>query len=409
MMQDIEKLFRESLSDTELPYEAGAWEAMSAKLGPPKAPSSGAKWYIAAAAVAVVAGIAAIAAFNKEKPAVAKTSTPAPVAVTSAAKPGITTIEHHANTNHASGVPVAVNQLPNTVAGAPVNTPVTNPEIPTVMAAPASNPGISTPALPEPEDRKSPAAPAKLLAVSIPAHICSNEPVVISNPNASDLWVKLPGEEVKAVKGKQKATFTASKSGEIIINNGELTQKIEVSQAVSPDITGYNQLIYESGVPQLSFSTSAKLENAAWSSSVPAIETSEGFIVHPYHEDKVTVKLSGTDLNGCRVTEERTITIPEPHNLLAPEVFRPEGNISVNQSFMPFTLLQRDTPFELFIFDVKNGAQVFSTRDASRGWDGHDSRNGELVPLSSVWVWKVVLKNPLPGEAPVYSGTITRL
>ena len=115
------------------------------------------------------------------------------------------------------------------------------------------------------------------------------------------------------------------------------------------------------------------------------------------------------DKNGCAVSESKTITMKETYNLLAPTGFSPSNIDARLNRFMPYALLQRNTPFELIIIDTKNGATLFQTNDENNAWDGIDRRTGELVPVGSIWAWKVVLKYPQIGENPEYSGTITRL
>jgi hypothetical protein len=94
---------------------------------------------------------------------------------------------------------------------------------------------------------------------------------------------------------------------------------------------------------------------------------------------------------------------------MAPSGFRPNsGDIQTN-TFMPYALTQRNVNFELVVLDPRTGAVVFSSSDATQGWDGIDKRTGEMVKENSVWAWKVVIKNPNVGEPVEYKGTITRM
>jgi len=93
--------------------------------------------------------------------------------------------------------------------------------------------------------------------------------------------------------------------------------------------------------------------------------------------------------------------------LLAMNAFSPESFIPAKQTFMPRALVDRNTDFNLVIFD-QSGGIVFETNDASNAWDGIDKRNGQMVEANKTLVWKVAIKNPLDGEKPVYQGTVVR-
>ena len=92
---------------------------------------------------------------------------------------------------------------------------------------------------------------------------------------------------------------------------------------------------------------------------------------------------------------------------MAPTGFNPSGGDSRTNQFIPLALTMRDTPFEMVIMDPNNMTVLYKTSDASQGWNGIDSRTGQLVPTGSTWLWKVVMKKPLPGEPSEYKGLIT--
>ena len=73
---------------------------------------------------------------------------------------------------------------------------------------------------------------------------------------------------------------------------------------------------------------------------------------------------------------------------------------------MPFALTQRDVNFTLTIVDPRDNSVVYSTQDATKGWDGTDQRTGSMTPSETVYIWKVQLENPLPNERQVYAGTV---
>jgi hypothetical protein len=205
--------------------------------------------------------------------------------------------------------------------------------------------------------------------------------------------------------------FVANSPGVIKVMHNNITEQLTV---LVPDNKLYIEsdptLIYEQGIPTVKFTVSGNDQAVTWTSTIKNHEVkNEQFIVHPFKEKQVKVHASSTDKNGCAVSETKTITMKETYNLLAPTGFSPSNIDARLNRFMPYALLQRNTPFELIIIDTKNGATLFQTNDENNAWDGIDRRTGELVPEGSIWAWKVVLKYPQVGENPEYSGTITRL
>ena len=85
---------------------------------------------------------------------------------------------------------------------------------------------------------------------------------------------------------------------------------------------------------------------------------------------------------------------------MAYEAFRPNTS-----SFLPKALSVRATGFTMVVMNKNNGAIVYQTSDASRPWDGKDQNTGENV-ATDVYVWKVVLSNPLPNEKNIYQGLV---
>ncbi len=63
----------------------------------------------------------------------------------------------------------------------------------------------------------------------------------------------------------------------------------------------------------------------------------------------------------------------------------------------------------MVILDPTDGGIVFETSDASQPWDGIDKRDGKLVDIKKVYIWKVTIKFPETGEKSEYKGTITRI
>ena len=106
------------------------------------------------------------------------------------------------------------------------------------------------------------------------------------------------------------------------------------------------------------------------------------------------------------VVENKTISIPEEYNLNASKALDVNASDVRFNTFMPYALKERNTPFELYIYDARSGRVIFKTSDASNGWNGVDSNTGEMLKNGSTVLWKVILKNPNPGEQREYSGNL---
>jgi hypothetical protein len=145
--------------------------------------------------------------------------------------------------------------------------------------------------------------------------------------------------------------------------------------------------------------------------STNILNTSTGKNVELLAFDKgfAIVEVQATGTNGCTAKEKEMIQIPSDYNLLAVNAFNPQSQDSRNNTFMPFALTIRQTPFRLIVLDPDNGGLVFESTDASNAWDGIDRRDGKLVPSNKAYIWKVVIQHPVQGEKGEYRGTIVRM
>lgn len=169
-------------------------------------------------------------------------------------------------------------------------------------------------------------------------------------------------------------------------------------------------MLYENGIPTLKFKVTGNANNLSWNSNIKDSETKgDTYIVHPYTETSVEVKVANTNEAGCKVEEKQVVTLNERYNLLAPTAFDPMSSDPRNKTFMPYALTQRSVMFEMTIIDPRTGTKIYSTSDSSEGWTGIDQRTNEMVKGGSVWVWKVWIKNPNTGEPREYTGSITKL
>jgi len=410
MKENIERIVKEQLEHYELPYEAGAWEAMSRRLdGTPSTPFYR-KWWFAATVGTILVGSAAFFTLTNDQSAQKKDRQQ----LTAAADPATAASTKNTAVVNAAEAETATTTTPENEMrssdGGPVMmfTPPVETDYPDTPTLFDPRGGL---VMPMPAGSNGNPSDAKLSPVILPASVCQNEPFTIENPNSIDLQVKLPGGMEHVIPGKKSLQVTASEAGTITVRSGKIRETITVNAPASRlYIDADVSVLYENGIPTVKFEASGAESEVSWESNVAARSIDKNkLVLHPFKEKRVDVTASSTDQNGCVVTEKKTIYMQESYNLIAMEAFRPLSDISENRLFMPFALTLREAPFELTIFDPKTGAPVYKTNDPAAGWDGTDKRNGEMVPANSIWSWKVVMKNPLPGEQNVYSGTVTRL
>jgi len=405
MKENLERIIKQQLENYELPYDSGAWEQFSKRLdGTPSTPFYR-KWWFAASIGTVLVSSATYFALTSTE------STDNQVA------PKTEQIVSNNESNQSAGTAVSGNQngqssvkaiTTNTTEGSE-NTQTYTPNV--VSDEPERIPFIAPDIVKIPEVLPVDPNPqhTRFVKLTLPTAVCLNETFTIENPNDQVVTVTYPNGRTKLIQPKQSAEIKSSKSGAIQVETGRSTESITVNEATAQlyiDVDA--SLLYENGIPTLKFDVSGTDQSVSWESNVSATSSDKNhLVVHPYTEREVKVTANSTDANGCAVTENKTVTLNEVYNLMAPTGFNPSGGDSRTNQFIPFALTMRDTPFEMVIMDPNNMTVLYKTSDASQGWNGIDSRTGQLVPTGSTWLWKVVMKKPLLGEPSEYKGLIT--
>jgi len=112
------------------------------------------------------------------------------------------------------------------------------------------------------------------------------------------------------------------------------------------------------------------------------------------------------DTNCCKNSASVYVKFSD---LYFPNAFKPGSTIDGNNQFKVIGITQSLAEFELMVFD-RWGKMIFSTDDASEGWDG--TYNGAEVP-AGVYVWKAVMTSFASDIEPAVtlkqSGTVTLL
>lgn len=427
-MKDIEQLFKDALNQHELPYDIGAWESMSKRLGPEKpSPFSKKWWLVASAGVILVSSATYFFLRTQEEPKthLAVNHTEETVAARNPNAPAQNNALHletsgktHSETGSSESIqpestPVNSANRNNTVTQSGRSNTTVDHSSGTASTFNKSNEKRED--RPTASNGKSNHSPnEEHIALSLPDQVCVNTSFEIYNPFNS--------KSVYAITGSQ-ARIEIEPHGRLTVKVTETTGTIQVFSdsklekvvtVVQPKGKLYLEvdptLIYENGIPALRFSASGNDKNVTWNSGkIPSEMDQNEFVVHPYTTQDITVTATSKDENGCPVEEQKSIHLDERYNLMAVKAFIPTSNDPRLTTFMPFALTERNTSFELYIYEPKSGRVIYSTNDVNAPWTGFDKISNEMVPVGSVWLWKVILHKPNAGEPNEYKGTVTRL
>jgi len=422
-MKDIERIFKEAFDQHEVPYQSGAWEAMSKRLDGTTPTPFYRKWWFAATVGTILVSSSTYFMLREQatkptepttqttvNPTVSNNETAVPLAENkSTSTPGTTS-----KTADASSGTLIINPVTTTVPNTTV-TPVDNATNKITTTIPfkgtTPNPAILNPTTPKtPIEGEKPTA--SYAALSLPERVCFNDTWEFTNPNDQEtVYVIAPNGKQIAVKPGKTVEVAANQEGTIEVLSGMLKQEIAVVRSNSKlyiNIDSY--VFFDNGIPTLTFKVSGNENPVQWETSAKGCEVQNGdLLVHPYQDKQVTAIARTTDMNGCPIEEKTTLRVEQTYNLMAPTGFYPNDFDQRKNRFMPYALTKRNVGFELIIVDPNNGGIVFKSNDATHGWDGIDQRTGEMVPENSVWPWRVILQQPNQGENKEYTGTITRL
>lgn len=410
MKDKLENNFKETLENFSLPYEPGAWSQLQARLDAVPTPLYKKSWFKIAALFTVVGSILLSMLMLEKKPASQQVNLPVPSMnkETQREKSPEYTSDTEQLASQTNLVATKTEDKKNEPIIAVTYADPINTNPPTWFDSKA----YKFPEYFEPISNETVAIQEDFIKIISKKSICLNEEMDFENPYKHQLiTIVYPDGNQEELSPQSGVHFTATTPGIIKVINKNTVEQLTV---LAPDNKLYIEsdptLIYEQGIPTVKFTVLGNDQAVTWTSTIKNHEVkNEQIIVHPFKDKQVKVLASSFDKNGCAVSESKTITMKETYNLLAPTGFSPSNIDARLNRFMPYALLQRNTPFELIIIDTKNGATLFQTNDENNAWDGIDRRTGELVPEGSIWAWKVVLKYPQVGENPEYSGTITRL
>jgi len=172
----------------------------------------------------------------------------------------------------------------------------------------------------------------------------------------------------------------------------------------------FDELIYENGVPVqgLHIKTEANVRSVRYGKQIKE-NIGKDLTLHVFDKGTLLVHVDLMDDNGCSNELSGLIKVSEDYNLLAVNAFEPSSQDARKNTFMPYALTQRGTPFRMIIIDPNDGGIVYESSDASLPWDGVDRRFGKIADANKAYVWKVTLSEPKAGEKSEYMGTVVRM
>ncbi|MNU67798.1 hypothetical protein D3C71_571500 [compost metagenome] len=418
-MKNIDQLIKESLENHELPYNEAAWESMSKRLDGTTPSPFYRKWWVAASVGTVLVGSALFFALNSQSESTKQTKETTPVISQNTKNPEIKKQDEKQalqNTLPQTHIPQHIEEKQTIVFQ---NEPAVKNQQHSNAVHPNGPKGDlinkkenegqqvsnSKPVIADAHLSKNTLLPA----IFNKSKYCIGDEIEITNPNENTtIQVLQNGKNLLTVKPDSKKTLIASNEGTIDVLVGNQKQAVPVYGTTTDLYIHVDpSLIYEDAIPAVRFNVSGNDNAVHWKVEKHSSEVENGtLIVHPYKGTEISVSVSSKDQNGCLVVENKTISIPEEYNLNASKALDVNASDIRFNTFMPYALKERNTPFELYIYDARSGRVIFKTSDASNGWNGVDSQTGEMLKNGSTVLWKVIMGNPNPGEPREYKGTL---
>ena len=410
MNNDIANKFKSSLENYEAPYDASAWDKMSKKLDAnSNAGENGGSNFLSAPKLWIISSIVVIGA------SVAIFNTPKESSKTTASK-----------VTHETGNPVTLEENKQAIVQlsknetktsipkqkiqltekTPVKTSKTESKTHTTTTVLNTNESNLTKQI---INNKGNEKYTKNFILPRTNKIyCLGEKIEIFNPNTSEITLhNVAGKPIK-IDGQESVLVTLKEEGQYTWNGDK--SAFEVKEKPTVNFSLPSDIIYENGIPTISLSSDLHIKSLKWIFDQKTISTNDMVKINIFNKEKYSVTLAVVGLNGCENQLTKTF-FPDAdfqYNLKAPNGFEPLSNNNKRNTFLPLSLIERDTPFKMLIIDPKDGKVIFETNDKNNPWDGKNQFTDQLVAEGSEYIWKVILMNPEKYEKNEYRGTITR-
>lgn len=110
--------------------------------------------------------------------------------------------------------------------------------------------------------------------------------------------------------------------------------------------------------------------------------------------------------NGCSSVTTKNVVIKNGIDLYAPKGFRPNSNITENETFIPMALLGWEVQFTMTILD-NSGKTIYKTSDRNAPWNGKINNTGQVLN-EGVYMWQVIIYDA-EGIQHAHTGNVTLL
>jgi uncharacterized protein (DUF2147 family) len=409
MNNDIANKFKSSLENYEVPYEVSAWDKMSKKLdAKSNAGENGGSKFFSAPKLWIISSIvvigASVAIFNTPKES---SKTTASKLTHETAKPA--TLEE----NNEPIVQLTKNETKTGIQKHNIQLK----EKTTIKISKAESKTFTTTVVNTNEsnltkqiiNNKGNEKYTKNFILPRTNKIyCLGEKIEIFNPNTNEIILNnVAGKPIK-IDGQESVLVTLKQEGQYTWNGDK--SAFEVKEKPTVNFSLPSDIIYENGIPTITLTSDLNVKSLKWIFDQKSISTNDGVKINIFNKEKYSVTLAVVGFNGCENQLTKTF-YPDTdfnYNLKAPNGFEPLSNNSKRNTFLPLSLLERDTPFKMLIIDPKDGKVIFETNDKNNPWDGKNQFTDQLVTEGSEYIWKVILMNPEKYEKNEYRGTITR-
>lgn len=410
MNKDIANKFKSSLENYEAPYDASAWDKMSKKLDD-KANSgkNGNSNFFSAPKMWIIASIAVIGA------SIAIYNLPR-----ESSKLNVTVPKHELSKpnnlqeNKQPVVQLTQNEpkshLPKQNLHPKQKTNVTTlkTESKTSITSTAVNTTESSVNKQTTSNKATEKHSKNLILPRTNKAYCLGEKIEIFNPNTSEITLSYAGGKQIKIDGQESILVTLKQEGQYTWNGDKSAFEVKEKPAVNFNLP--SDIIYDNGIPTITLTSDLHVKSQKWIFDQKVISTNDAVKLNIFNKEKYSVTLAVTGQNGCENQLTKTF-FPDPdfhYNLKAPNGFEPLSSNNKRNTFLPLSLLERDTPFKMLIIDPKDGKVIFETNDKNNPWDGKNQFTDQLVAEGAEYVWKVILMNPEKYEKNEYRGTITR-
>jgi flagellar hook assembly protein FlgD len=403
-MKDLEKIFKDSLSNHQVPYDASAWSALSSKMAVNQKPFFKKSWFFGAVACIVVALSSITYYVNSNDQALPD---------------NMVTREAEAKSNNNYN---KVEQTPSLKVRSKENdSKIENASIPqesavkrTVNESFKGNSGMAIIEVNEElkEDLSSfkesskKSEIVKIEEVNVPLNanfqisevsVCSGVSFTIKLPvqemgvseklTIDNVTIPLRSRtvEYKVLKaGRYDITYSLNNASSEKVSNSKQVTIVEAEQADFQYST-----TTEKGMPLTHFTSNNN--NVVWKIDGKLVSNSSTFKYLFMNKGSYEVSMETKNENGCGTIATKTIHIESDYKLFAETGLILSSTDPRLNSFMPFALEEMDTPdFLLSVLDARTGEVLFTSNDVSFKWDG-TKRDGNKLEPGSIVFWTVII------------------